>query len=234
MMTSATMLAHTISKPSPASACRKSASSTTSPVRAVKRSGPKPFCAAFAAAICSALGSISTPTALAAPSRRALTERMPLPLPRSATRSPPWRSRLERAHAKLRRGMLARAERQAEIEDHGQTALQVVDRHPLWNDEQALTHWQGAVVLFPGIGPVLVRDAVERQRQRAEFTGRIAAGQLREQGAQLCKLSLRSLLRQVQAHLRQVAHPRGKLFIHIIPIGARARRGTGGTVRCHR
>ena len=118
--------------------------------------------------------------------------------------------------------MLARAERQAEIEDHGQTALQVVDRHPLRNDEQALTHWQGAVVLLPGIGPVLIRDAVERQRQRAEFTGRIAAGQLREQGAQLCKLSLRSLLRQVQAHLRQVAHPRGKLFIHIIPIGARA------------
>ena len=65
----------------------------TSPVTAVKRSAKIWLMAAFSRAISSALGSISTPVAWAAPSRIAVMDKMPLPLPRSSTRSPPWMAR---------------------------------------------------------------------------------------------------------------------------------------------
>ena len=59
------------------------------PVTAVKRSEKIWLMAAFSRAMSSALGSMSTPVAWAAPSRTAVMDKMPLPLPRSSTRSPP-------------------------------------------------------------------------------------------------------------------------------------------------
>ena len=47
------------------------------------------FVAAFCRAISSALGSMSTPVACSAPRSSAVIDKMPLPLPRSSTSSPP-------------------------------------------------------------------------------------------------------------------------------------------------
>ena len=88
IITSATMFTSTTSQ-----CCRERLSisvrsAVTLPVRAVKAPASKPLKAAFSRAISSALGSISTPVAALAPSRRAAMERIPLPLPRSRHRLP--------------------------------------------------------------------------------------------------------------------------------------------------
>ena len=87
MMTSATMFASTRSAFSCASSLTRDWSASTLPAKNRQRSFPMPLRAAFSYATSTALGSMSTPVANRATRHRAAMARIPLPQPRSSTRS---------------------------------------------------------------------------------------------------------------------------------------------------
>ena len=113
--------------------------------------------------------------------------------------------------------MRAGAEGQTQIEQNRQAALRVVYGHPLRDDQQFFPHGQRAVILFPGVFPILIRHVFQPDGQGAEIAGRVFSRQLRQKGAQRLDLPLRRLA-QIQAHLRKPLHPFCESLINIIPV----------------
>ena len=133
---------------------------------------PPPLRSALRAATRFASGSFSIPTARAAPSRTAAMARMPLPLPRSSTRSPGRRRALEERERGAGRAVLAAAERVLRIEDARSTGPIGVRGGPGRRDREP-AELARAQPVAPAGGPVdLVQPAAfggigRRQRRGA-------------------------------------------------------------------
>ena len=175
-----------------------------------------PLRAALSAAASGLFGSMSQPVQSAQPSMSAPMPSMPLPQPRVEGPRALELQALEEFEAHPRRRVPARAEGEAGVELEHAAGIALRLRLPLGQDEQALAHGYGLIILLPVVLPVLIRHRA-RLGLNAERLGParepLAAG-----GAVL----------DVDLDARDAGVAALELGVDVVPILAVFPRGSGG------